>query len=85
MQNVQDLLTIDPEDWSMGGMTTVTLTDRLTTFSSRVGWLPYGPRRWKEVGLHCGGWTLKMWVLERLDVAEIYIVVFVWAHFLLRQ
>ena len=27
-QNVEDLLTIDSEDWNMGGMTTVTLKDR---------------------------------------------------------
>jgi len=27
-QNVEDLLTMDSEDWNMGGMTTVTLKDR---------------------------------------------------------
>ena len=71
----------------MGGMTTITLTDRR---------IDQQHSRARQDGCHTassvgkmwdcfvvGGFFLNMWALERFDVAEICIVVFVWARFLL--
>jgi hypothetical protein len=60
------------------------LIDNILEPGSLQGLLLHAPERWRDGGLHWGGWSfLKMWAPERLDVAEICIVVFVWARFLL--
>ena len=73
-------------------MTTVTLTDRridqqhsgAAVAGQSAGIVATCPGALEvEDCIGLGGIFLKMWVLERLDVAEICIVVFVWARFLL--
>ena len=70
-QNVQIFLTID------GLIDNILEPGRMATSRSRAS-ERCGIALWRVD-------FLKMWALERLDVAEICIVVFVWVRFLLRQ